>query len=180
MASNRSGSTCTGGNGSSFRYPMCDCSVQASLKTTYTEGNFGRRFFACVNHKYGRSCNFFNWYDPPMCSYGRRVLRHLREKHERANMKATSSVATTEPNIASNTHPWFLKWPWLKWQKYMESMKSKHQEELRCEMESMKSKHQQERHYYRKALVLSWAFFSVCIILGFLGGSPSNEKPALT
>ncbi|KAB1205560.1 hypothetical protein CJ030_MR7G000897 [Morella rubra] len=165
MASNRddlspsNGSTCTGGNGSSFRYPMCDCSVQASLKTAYTEGNFGRRFFACVNHKYGRSCNFFNWYDPPMCSYGRRVLRHLREKHERANMKATSSVATTEPNIASKHASLVLEVAEIRHD--MESMKSKHQEELRCEMESMKSKHQQERHYYRKALVLSWAFFSV-------------------
>ncbi|KAB1206038.1 hypothetical protein CJ030_MR7G009273 [Morella rubra] len=103
---------------------MCYYSVEVSLKIAYTKGNFGLRFFGCVNHKFGRSCKFFRWYDPLMCCHGRRVLRHLREKHERVNMEATSSVAT-EQNIASKHTLLVLEVTQLR--REMESIKSKHQ-----------------------------------------------------
>ncbi|KAB1206129.1 hypothetical protein CJ030_MR7G014274 [Morella rubra] len=96
-------SSSTVGSGGQFMTPFCYYLVESCLKTSYTEQNFGRRFFTCVNYKQGRSCGFFHWYDPPMCVHGKRVLRRLREKHERLNMEVDSHAPMAEHGTANTT-----------------------------------------------------------------------------
>jgi hypothetical protein len=42
--------------------PMCCCGLPAPLKTSFTEDNFGRLFYGCVNFEvriiFNRSVNF--------------------------------------------------------------------------------------------------------------------------
>ena len=52
---------------------ICHCPAQASLKTIFTDENFGRRFWSCGKYKQNVNCGFFEWEDPEMCLYGRRV-----------------------------------------------------------------------------------------------------------
>ncbi|PWA56021.1 zinc finger, GRF-type [Artemisia annua] len=40
---------------------ICDCGKQATIKTSWTNRNPGRRFYCCP------SCGFIGWMDPPMC-----------------------------------------------------------------------------------------------------------------
>ncbi|PWA93302.1 zinc finger, GRF-type [Artemisia annua] len=40
---------------------ICDCGKQATIKTSWTNRNPGRRFYCCP------SCGFIGWTDPPMC-----------------------------------------------------------------------------------------------------------------
>ncbi|KAB1199737.1 hypothetical protein CJ030_MR7G014415 [Morella rubra] len=49
---------------------ICNCGLEAILKTSFTEANFGRHFFSCVNYKYDKPCGYFLWYDPEMCHHG--------------------------------------------------------------------------------------------------------------
>ncbi|KAB1210038.1 hypothetical protein CJ030_MR6G019430 [Morella rubra] len=74
--------------------------VEACLKTSYTEQNFGCRLLSCVNYKFGRSCGFFHWYDPPMCVHSKKVLRRLWEKHENLNTEVDSHVSMAEHGTA--------------------------------------------------------------------------------
>ncbi|KAB1223183.1 hypothetical protein CJ030_MR2G011920 [Morella rubra] len=48
---------------------FCNCDIQASLKTSWTEKNLGRRFWGCP--RFGKksmplACVYFAWYDPPL------------------------------------------------------------------------------------------------------------------
>ncbi|KAB1205181.1 hypothetical protein CJ030_MR7G021991 [Morella rubra] len=38
---------------------ICNCGLEAILKTSFTEANFGRHFFSCVNYKYDKPCGYF-------------------------------------------------------------------------------------------------------------------------
>ncbi|KAB1202296.1 hypothetical protein CJ030_MR8G008694 [Morella rubra] len=55
------------------------------MKTSYTEHNFGRRFYSCPNYKIKRTFGFFAWVDPLMCDYGKRVLKRMRDMQKRLN-----------------------------------------------------------------------------------------------
>ncbi|PWA51551.1 zinc finger, GRF-type [Artemisia annua] len=39
----------------------CNCGKQATIKTSWTNSNPGRRFYCCP------TCGFIEWTDPPMC-----------------------------------------------------------------------------------------------------------------
>ena len=58
---------------------ICHCPAQASLKTIFTDENFGRRFWSCGKYKQNVNCGFFEWEDPEMCPYGRRVIHQPQE-----------------------------------------------------------------------------------------------------
>ena len=57
---------------------ICHCPAQASLKSIFTDENFGRRFWSCGKYKQNVNCGFFECKDPEMCPYGRRVLHQLQ------------------------------------------------------------------------------------------------------
>ena len=57
---------------------ICYCPAQAPLNTTFTDENFGRRFWSCGKYKQNVNCGFFECKDPEMCPYGRRVLHQLQ------------------------------------------------------------------------------------------------------
>ena len=57
----------------------CHCPAQASLKTIFTDENFGRWFWSCGKYKQNVNCGFFEWEDPEMCPYGRRVIHQPQE-----------------------------------------------------------------------------------------------------
>ncbi|KAB1220594.1 hypothetical protein CJ030_MR3G015847 [Morella rubra] len=152
-------SSSTVGSGGQFRTPFCYCSVESCLKTSYTEQNFGRRFFTCVNYKQWRSCGFFHWYDQCV-SMG--VLRWLREKHKRLNMEVDSHAPMAQHGTANTTAK-------------LELVIS----QLRSELETMKKKNHRDRNMCRRVLVLSWAFFSVVMLSTLLSGSSFDDSLAL-
>nr|GEV78699.1 zinc finger, GRF-type [Tanacetum cinerariifolium] len=44
---------------------VCTCGQQAMVKTSWTDGNSGRRFYGCPT--YLSNCPFLGWVDAPMC-----------------------------------------------------------------------------------------------------------------
>ncbi|KAL4352011.1 hypothetical protein GQ457_06G006060 [Hibiscus cannabinus] len=66
--------------------PICGCGVPAHLRTSWSNDNPGRRFFACKNHDslVYQPCRFFIWFDPPMPPRAKIVLLGLL-KRIRAN-----------------------------------------------------------------------------------------------
>ncbi|PWA46012.1 zinc finger, GRF-type [Artemisia annua] len=40
---------------------ICECGKTATIKTSWTNRNSGRRFYYCP------ACGFIGWIDPPMC-----------------------------------------------------------------------------------------------------------------
>ncbi|KAB1226660.1 hypothetical protein CJ030_MR1G008491 [Morella rubra] len=87
MSTSNSGSNSWVTNsGANSRGPQCLCGVTTYLKTSYTEHNFGRRFYSCSKYKIKRECGFFAWFDPPMCEHGKRVLKHMRDRQECLNV----------------------------------------------------------------------------------------------
>ncbi|KAB1206063.1 hypothetical protein CJ030_MR7G009292 [Morella rubra] len=58
-------------------FSVCGCNLQASMKTSLTYSNPGRRFFSCHRYSAGSkqpACNFFQWVDPPTCPRGHEIL----------------------------------------------------------------------------------------------------------
>ncbi|KAG8385820.1 hypothetical protein BUALT_Bualt03G0085000 [Buddleja alternifolia] len=60
--------------------PLCSCDspMPASLKTSWTSDNPGRRFYGCILGRSG--CTFFDWYDPPMCARAKVLIPGLLRK----------------------------------------------------------------------------------------------------
>ncbi|KAG8377561.1 hypothetical protein BUALT_Bualt08G0045900 [Buddleja alternifolia] len=52
--------------------------MPASLKTSWTSDNPGRRFYGCILGRSG--CTFFDWYDPPMCARAKVLIPGLLRK----------------------------------------------------------------------------------------------------
>ncbi|PWA88568.1 zinc finger, GRF-type [Artemisia annua] len=50
---------------------ICDCGKQATIKTSWTNRNSGRRFYCCP------SCGFIGWTDPSMCCRAVAVIHGL-------------------------------------------------------------------------------------------------------
>ncbi|KAG8380616.1 hypothetical protein BUALT_Bualt06G0034200 [Buddleja alternifolia] len=49
--------------------------MPASLKTSWTSDNPGRRFYGCILGRSG--CTFFDWYDPRMCARAKVLIPGL-------------------------------------------------------------------------------------------------------
>ncbi|GER41644.1 GRF zinc finger containing protein [Striga asiatica] len=59
----------------------CRCGDKVYLKTSWTQNNPGRRYWACP--KYGQKfgfCGFFIWYDPEICARAKNIIPGLLEK----------------------------------------------------------------------------------------------------
>ncbi|XP_062164990.1 uncharacterized protein At1g43920, Chloroplastic-like [Alnus glutinosa] len=76
--------------------PICLCGVPAPLKTSFTDENFGRLFYGCVNYEVGRSCGFFQWKDSEMCEHARRALARVQHRHAMLNKEVVELKAKLE------------------------------------------------------------------------------------
>ncbi|KAL3503277.1 hypothetical protein ACH5RR_037726 [Cinchona calisaya] len=56
---------------------FCKCGEPCDIVTLWTELNPSRRFHGC--HRYGKrgACDFFMWYDPPMCKRTNNIMAKL-------------------------------------------------------------------------------------------------------
>ncbi|KAB1199590.1 hypothetical protein CJ030_MR0G020158 [Morella rubra] len=164
-------SSATSIGGDSTKIPICYCGVESCLKTAYTEANFGRRFFSCVNHKFGRSCGFFMWFDPPMCIHGRRVLSRIRERHERTRVEIeieshlktkedeyAKRIATMEEEYGKRTAR--MEEEYAKCSAMIEHNMAR----LRLELVSTKYSHNDEKKFYRRMLTFSWVLIVLLLL----------------
>ncbi|KAK4439217.1 hypothetical protein Salat_0256600 [Sesamum alatum] len=63
----------------SVRVPLCVCGDPIVTKTSWTNGNPGRRFRGCSGQN-GGYCDTFEWVDPPMCPRSVVVIPGLLKK----------------------------------------------------------------------------------------------------
>ncbi|KAF3649875.1 hypothetical protein FXO37_18745 [Capsicum annuum] len=61
-------------------YRYCKCGNEALLKTSWTQQNFGRRFFMCKNLKKWNGCDYFDWYEERHSSQANRLIWGLLKK----------------------------------------------------------------------------------------------------
>ncbi|KAK9063048.1 hypothetical protein SSX86_016918 [Deinandra increscens subsp. villosa] len=54
---------------------VCYCRREATIRTSWTELNPGRRFYSCALE--GGDCGFFGRVDPPMCACSSEVILGL-------------------------------------------------------------------------------------------------------
>ncbi|KAK9048818.1 hypothetical protein SSX86_032214 [Deinandra increscens subsp. villosa] len=54
---------------------ICYCRREATIRTSWTELNPGRRFYSCALE--GGNCGLFGWVDPPMCARSSEVIPGL-------------------------------------------------------------------------------------------------------
>ncbi|KAL8263918.1 hypothetical protein R6Q59_022048 [Mikania micrantha] len=59
---------------------VCHCGRLATMKTSWTNNNPGRRFYTCPVSK--SKCNFFIWIDPPMCARSSVIIPGLLRSRE--------------------------------------------------------------------------------------------------
>ncbi|XP_062144542.1 uncharacterized protein LOC133851927 [Alnus glutinosa] len=57
--------------------PLCHCGVPAVLRDS-TNANF----HGCVNQEKPSDSDFFDWAEPEMCPYGKRLVEGLKDKEE--------------------------------------------------------------------------------------------------
>ncbi|PIN21218.1 DNA topoisomerase [Handroanthus impetiginosus] len=60
----------------------CHCGRRATLRTSWTKENPGRRFHSCHSYK-EEGCAFFVWEDPPMCARSSVIIPGLLQKCSR-------------------------------------------------------------------------------------------------
>ncbi|XP_059429311.1 disease resistance protein Roq1-like, partial [Corylus avellana] len=65
---------------SSREPPKCYCGLRTHLTTSWTDDNPGRRFFGCARYGEQSHCNFFDWYDLPICERGAKLIIEMREE----------------------------------------------------------------------------------------------------
>ncbi|CAL9001750.1 unnamed protein product [Prunus brigantina] len=76
--------------------PMCWCGKAATIQTSWTDSNSGRRFSMCAakvreTKKGFKGCQFWAWFDPAMCERSKAVIPGLlksRNKLEKSVAKA--------------------------------------------------------------------------------------------
>ncbi|KAL2461254.1 GRF-type domain-containing protein [Abeliophyllum distichum] len=76
---------------------ICHCGHVPVMKTSWTEGNPGRRFWGCRFYGKAQACNYFDWADPaPHDRYKcviNGLLRKKNEAHkEKEKMSKTISI----------------------------------------------------------------------------------------
>ncbi|PQQ02777.1 uncharacterized protein Pyn_41250 [Prunus yedoensis var. nudiflora] len=62
--------------------PMCWCGKVATIRTSWTNSNLGRRFSMCAekvreNNKGFKGCQFWAWFDLEMCERSKAVIHGL-------------------------------------------------------------------------------------------------------
>ncbi|GKC09639.1 hypothetical protein Tco_1001249 [Tanacetum coccineum] len=73
---------------------FCSCGRQAVIKTSWSDGHPGRRFYGCI--KQGPCCRWIGWVDPPMCPRSIQIIPGLlraRNRHEASIQELTNEVA---------------------------------------------------------------------------------------
>ncbi|GJY09917.1 hypothetical protein Tco_0378102 [Tanacetum coccineum] len=73
---------------------FCSCGRQAVIKTSWSDGHPGRRFYGCI--KQGPCCRWIGWVDPPMCSRSIQIIPGLlraRNRHDASIQELTNEVA---------------------------------------------------------------------------------------
>ncbi|CAI0552644.1 unnamed protein product [Linum tenue] len=78
---------------------FCFCGDPAVLKTSWTDGNPGRRFFGCSKYGTNGACNYFRWHDPALDEHMKFLVlnfhRRIREQENRQNGKGVKSNGKT-------------------------------------------------------------------------------------
>ncbi|CAH9113373.1 unnamed protein product [Cuscuta epithymum] len=79
-----------------FHYPCqpryCKCRmrngmpVKASLWTSWTDKNQGRRFYGCPNYE-SDSCGFFEWHDEPLTGRAKVVINELKLENKQLRLR---------------------------------------------------------------------------------------------
>ncbi|GJY43025.1 zinc finger, GRF-type containing protein [Tanacetum coccineum] len=73
---------------------FCSCGRLAVIKTSWTDGHPGRRFYACPIQ--GPCCRWIDWVDPPMCPRSIQIIPGLlraRNRHEASIQELTNEVS---------------------------------------------------------------------------------------
>ncbi|GJX27321.1 zinc finger, GRF-type containing protein [Tanacetum coccineum] len=75
---------------------LCLCGQQTLIRTSWTNNHPGRRFHTCPRLG-GTSCDFFDWYDPPICARARNIIPGLL----RARNQQTLVINQLEASLAT-------------------------------------------------------------------------------
>ncbi|KAI7730087.1 hypothetical protein M8C21_022055 [Ambrosia artemisiifolia] len=65
---------------------LCNCRREAILKTSWTNDKPGRRFYTCPLQN---GCQYFNWFDPPMCERSTKIIPGLLRSKNRLEGEVT-------------------------------------------------------------------------------------------
>ncbi|CAA0828986.1 Unknown protein [Striga hermonthica] len=57
----------------------CHCGRRTVIRTSWKDTNPGRRFESCLNYEHG-GCDYFDWFDPPMCRRSKMIIPGLLRK----------------------------------------------------------------------------------------------------
>ncbi|KAG6478655.1 hypothetical protein ZIOFF_062099 [Zingiber officinale] len=82
---------------------LCYCGLRATLQTSWTESNPGRRFFSCPKYRQ-RGCDFFLWHDPESSERSKTIINELKRNNKKLILdiselkKCTSCEGTVEYN----------------------------------------------------------------------------------
>ncbi|GJW96301.1 hypothetical protein Tco_0178109 [Tanacetum coccineum] len=91
---------------------FCSCGRQAVIKTSWSDGHPGRRFYGCI--KQGPCCRWIGWVDPPMCPRSIQIIPGLlraRNRHEASIQELTNEVAKLKKYLKIS---WFVEFVWVK------------------------------------------------------------------
>ena len=72
---------------------ICHCGAPATIRTSWTSKNPGRRFYGCPR-KVGK-CDYFSWYDQQLCNRAMDVIPGLL----RSKNKAEASLKEKEKEV---------------------------------------------------------------------------------
>ncbi|KAL8159889.1 hypothetical protein V2J09_001426 [Rumex salicifolius] len=74
----------TASTDSNRKIVVCDCEIQAIINTTYSEQNYGRRFYSYPNYDRDEDqfCGFFMWIDTPFDRHTSNVIRKLTQRQK--------------------------------------------------------------------------------------------------
>ncbi|KAL8530920.1 hypothetical protein ACS0TY_007807 [Phlomoides rotata] len=77
-------SSCSSFSNVAGRLVLCDCGIEARLRTSWTKLNPGRRFYGCrawrVN---GGGCSFFEWLDDEISERAKTVILTLLQENQK-------------------------------------------------------------------------------------------------
>ncbi|KAL6513934.1 hypothetical protein OROHE_019390 [Orobanche hederae] len=74
----------------SSRTTTCFCGRVPVIVPSWKEKNVGRRFLGCSRYPDAGYCNFFQWFDPPMCDRSLQIIPGLLRKLDEQNLKMTT------------------------------------------------------------------------------------------
>ncbi|CAA0839001.1 Unknown protein [Striga hermonthica] len=57
----------------------CHCGQRTVIRTSWKDTNPGRRFESCLNYEHS-GCDYFDWFDPPMCRRSKMIIPGLLRK----------------------------------------------------------------------------------------------------